>query len=76
MNQNLVNSYTMAGKINYVLGFNEPELESQAIMTVDEAIALWPKLEEIGVPLGSPAPAGLNNGWLEEFMTKLDGNRV
>ena len=65
-----------AGKVKYVLGFNEPDLESQANMTVDEAIALWPKLEEIGVPLGSPVPAGLNNGWLEEFMKKANANNL
>ena len=61
-----------AGKIKYILGFNEPDLEGQANMTVDEAIALWPKLEEIGVPLGSPAPSGGKNGWLEEFMSKAN----
>ncbi|MAJ51588.1 MAG: hypothetical protein CMB82_08240 [Flammeovirgaceae bacterium] len=59
-----------AGKVKYILGFNEPDLESQADMSVDEAIALWPKLEKIGVPLGSPAPALISNGWLEEFMSK------
>ena len=71
-----IKSLADAGKIKYVLGFNEPDLESQANLTVDEAIALWPKLEEIGVPLGSPAPAGLNNGWLEEFMTKANANNL
>ena len=64
------------GQIRYVLGFNEPDLETQSHMSVDEAIALWPKLEEIGVPLGSPAPAGLRNGWLEEFMLKAEQNNL
>ena len=59
-----------AGVVKNVLGFNEPDLESQSNLTVDEAVALWPKLEEIGVPLGSPAPAGLENGWLDEFMAR------
>ena len=31
------------GKVKHVLGFNEPDLETQANMSVDEAIALWPK---------------------------------
>ena len=61
-----------AGKVKNVLGFNEPDLETQSNLTVDEAIALWPKLEEIGVPLGSPAPTGTNNGWLDEFMTRAE----
>ena len=58
------------GKIKYLLGFNEPDGEEQANMTVDEAIALWPKLEQVGVPLGSPAAVGILNDWLKEFMTK------
>jgi hypothetical protein len=31
---------------------------------------LWPKLEEIGVPLGSPATVNPNNTWMQEFMKK------
>ena len=61
-----------AGIVKYVLGFNEPDLLQQANMTVNEAIALWPKLQEIGVPLGSPAPAYNESIWLEEFMAKAD----
>jgi len=60
------------GKVKYVLGFNEPDGADQANMTVDEAIALWPRLEEIGVPLGSPAPVGFNNAWMAEFMQKAE----
>lgn len=58
------------GKIDYLLGFNEPDGAEQANMTVDEAIALWPKLEEVGVPLGSPATVGPLNDWMKEFMSK------
>ncbi|WP_430813929.1 glycosyl hydrolase [Carboxylicivirga sp. RSCT41] len=66
------------GKIQYVLGFNEPDGEEQANMTVDEAIALWPKLESIGLPLGSPAPVGGTNEWMNEFMAraKAEGLRI
>ncbi|WP_170064004.1 glycosyl hydrolase [Jejuia pallidilutea] len=60
------------GKVKYVLGFNEPDGASQANMTVDEAIALWPKLEELGVPLGSPATVGPLNNWMKEFMQKAE----
>lgn len=62
------------GKINYVLGFNEPDGHAQANMSVDEAIALWPKLEEIGLPLISPAVVGspFTNPWMIEFMQKVD----
>jgi len=71
--QNL-KSLADAGIIKNVLGFNEPDLETQSDISVDEVISLWPKLEEIGVPLGSPAPAGLGNGWLDEFMMKANEN--
>ena len=62
------------GKIEHLLGFNEPDGVEQANMTVDEAIALWPKLEEVGVPLGSPATVGspAGNEWLNDFMTKAE----
>lgn len=60
------------GKINYLLGFNEPDGATQANMTVDEAIDLWPKLEEVGVPLGSPATVNPDNEWMQEFMQRAD----
>ncbi len=62
------------GKVNYVLAFNEPDGAKQANMSVDEAIALWPKLEEIGLPLVSPSVVGTgpNNAWLIEFMQKVE----
>jgi hypothetical protein len=60
------------GKIKYLLGFNEPDGASQANMSVDEAIELWPRLEEVGVPLGSPATVNPNNEWMQEFMQRAD----
>lgn len=57
-------------KTKHLLGFNEPDYRSQANMTVDEAIRLWPKLVATGLRLGSPAPAGTNSLWLESFMSK------
>lgn len=60
------------GKIKYLLGFNEPDAVPQANMSVDEAIELWPKLEEVGVPLGSPATVNPNNAWMQEFMQRAD----
>ena len=64
------------GKIKYLLGFNEPDGSEQANMTVDEAIALWPKLEEVGVPLGSPATVGHLSDWIKEFMTKATAKNL
>jgi hypothetical protein len=59
-----------SGLIKYVLGFNEPDLGDQSNMTVDEALALWPKLETIGLPLGSPAAAWPTQQWIYDFMDK------
>lgn len=61
------------GRYKYLLTFNEPDGTTSgggSVMTVDEAIALWPKLEEIGIPLSSPAPTNHKTDWLDEFMTK------
>jgi len=55
-----------------LLGFNEPDLASQANMGVEQALDLWPQLEATGMRLGSPAPAfgGADpGGWLDRFMT-------
>ena len=65
-----------------LLGFNEPDVESQANMTVAQAIADWPQLEATGLRLGSPAPGTgedlKTNGWLAQFMAqvKARGYRV
>ena len=66
--QGLINQ----GKVKYVLGFNEPDGAAQANMTVDQAIALWPSLEALGVPLISPATVSPTNAWMKEFMQKAD----
>lgn len=62
------------GKINYILAFNEPDGFDQSNVSVDEAIALWPKLEAIGLPLVSPAVKGpgYKNNWLIQFMQRAE----
>ena len=54
-----------------LLGFNEPDLREQANMTVEQALDLWPQLQNTGMRLGSPAVAFGGNtpgGWLDRFM--------
>ena len=54
-----------------LLGFNEPDLESQSNLSPAQALALWPQLVATGMRLGSPAPshgAATDGGWLETFM--------
>jgi hypothetical protein len=51
-----------------LLGFDEPD---RAAMTVEQAVARWPKLEATGLRLGAPAVAtgaDTDGGWLERFM--------
>ncbi|MBN8838043.1 MAG: hypothetical protein J0I09_12340 [Sphingobacteriia bacterium] len=66
------------GRANYVLGFNEPDLPDQSNMTVSQALSLWPKLESIGLPLGSPAASWPTRQWIYDFMDscKAQGRRV
>ena len=66
---------------NVLLGFNEPDLSSQANMSVTQALDLWPQLEATGMTLGSPAVssgAATPGGWLDQFMAgaKARGYRV
>ncbi|MFF7854447.1 sigma-70 family RNA polymerase sigma factor [Streptomyces sp. NPDC007904] len=65
----------------YLLGFNEPDFGSQANMSVEQALDLWPRLESAGSVLGSPAVAHSGDrpgGWLDRFMTGAEqrGHRV
>ena len=58
----------------YLLGFNEPDYETQSNMTVEQALELWPQLMATGIILGSPATASnpvRRGGWLDRFMTGI-----
>ena len=63
------------GTYKYLLGFNEPDQSGQANMTVDQVIAVWPRLMETGLILGSPAPAW-TGAWIDDFMTKAAANNL
>ena len=66
------------GRARYILGFNEPDLSDQANMTVQEALNLWPQLESIGLPIGSPAASYPTRQWIYDFMDQAiaQGKRV
>jgi hypothetical protein len=66
------------GKIKYILGFNEPNNSGQSKMTVPQALKLWPQLESIGLPLGSPAADWPTNKWIYDFLDscKIQNKRV
>ncbi|MDT8913387.1 glycoside hydrolase family protein [Amycolatopsis sp. PS_44_ISF1] len=64
-----------------LLGFNEPDLDGQAQMSVDTALGLWPRLQDTGLRLGAPAVAfggDVAGGWLDRFMSgaRARGYRV
>ncbi len=62
-----------------LLGYNEPNLEGQADMSVEKALQYWPMLEKTGLRLGSPATTGRSGlDWTIEFMkgAKTRGYRV
>ncbi len=63
--ESLVNN----GEITHLLGFNEPDLESQSNLTVDQAVVLWSRLENTGALLGSPVTAAPLNAWMTDFMS-------
>lgn len=65
-----LNNLASMGVIQNVLAFNEPDLEGQANMTVDEAVALWPLLETLNVPISSPVTSAPLNDWMRTFMNK------
>ena len=71
------------GKVKRLLGFNEPDKKEQANMPYTEAIKYWPMLEQLGIPLCSPACAnplsdvddstqGVRGTWMRDFMREAD----
>ncbi len=62
----------------HLMGFNEPDGVDQANVAVDTAVAFWPRLLAMDLPLVSPAAANLNGGWMASFYNQADalGYRV
>ncbi len=78
----------------HLMGFNEPDGYDQSGNSLDtantsaadfsltrsmeKAVELWPRLLAMDLPLVSPAPANMNNGWLGDFYTQANarGYRV
>lgn len=64
------------GTFNHLLAFNEPEQVDQANITVQQALDQWPALEaaadQYGALLSSPAPSGVTDPWLTNFMVQAE----
>jgi hypothetical protein len=55
-----------------LLGFNEPDAETQGNTSVEAALNAWPKLEATGLRLGSPATVHPDNEWMMAFMKGVE----
>lgn len=60
------------GLYDMFLGFNEPDSDKQANMTVEEAIQAWPELMATGLKLGSPGCVHAAGGWMKNFMGEIN----
>ncbi len=83
--RNHVVPHIRSGKVKRILGFNEPDREKQANITVEQALAIWPVLESLKIPLCSPSCAntegtdaddpanqGTGGNWMPYFMSEVD----
>ncbi len=54
------------------LGFNEPDGKDQANLTVDKALEGWQYMDQLGIPVGSPAAVHADGDWMKAFMQGVD----
>ncbi len=62
-------NYTPSGNSAWLMGFNEPDLQDQANLSISDAVSIWRKLE-LKFPdrkLLAPAPSGANPDWIVSF---------
>lgn len=55
-----------------VLGYNEPDHDDQANLTVEYAISQWDEFMKCGLRCGSPAPDSMGKEWLTKFIQAAD----
>jgi hypothetical protein len=63
-------------KFKTLLGFNEPDQHDQSNITVEEALAMWPKLMELDVRLGSPGCVHPDREWMKAFMKGVEERKL
>jgi hypothetical protein len=61
-----------ANRHGELLGFNEPDAQSQGNTSVEQALDAWPKLEKTGLRLGSPGCVHPDNEWMIAFMKGVE----
>lgn len=76
--------HALHGHSSALLGFNEPDISSQAHMSPQEAASLWPQVEKLASAHGvqtlvGPAVCGdigKGTSWLQEFFDACNGCRI
>lgn len=76
--QSLDGSWLAQPQPDYLLCYNEPDNSSQANTAVTNAIAMWPSLEALNVPLVGPGCQNTEDSWENSFYSYIaaDGYRV
>jgi hypothetical protein len=59
---------------DYLLTYNEPDNSSQANMSTNQVIGLWPQLQALNVPLVSPAMQHIFDAWAYNFFDLIASN--
>jgi hypothetical protein len=73
-----VTPHVRSGRVVRLLGPNEPDRVQHGNLSVEQALALWPTMEALGVPLGSPSAAntlggkGFGGHWMPDFMEGVE----
>lgn len=65
-----------SGRVKRLLGFNEPDRPEQANMSPATALALWPTLEKLKVPLCSPSCADPEGEWMKTFIQEAKARKL
>ncbi len=58
----------------YLLTYNEPDNSTQANMSTNQVIGLWPQLQALNVPLVSPAMQNTYDSWAYNFFSLIASN--
>ncbi len=75
-NRSYLSQLSSAAQYGTIIGYNEPDLSTQANVTVAQALIDWPLFEATGCRLGSPACAtdmSANGNWFQLFMSGNGG---
>jgi hypothetical protein len=59
---------------DYLLAYNEPDNSTQANMSTNTVISLWPSLQNLNVPLLSPAMQNTFDTWAYNFFNLIASN--